>query len=266
MKQTTVAIFMSMAVHCCVIPLLVAASFVVESKPVKVVEVDFSLIRGQESHHPAPEVKGEIIRRRLQVSGGGGVSGTKAQPRHHAPRNPEALPVKEKMEPPPSPTIVSPSDGHGETVIHGVAATYADSSGAINGLQSHGDGNAAPGAGHGGGYGGGSGGGQGPGYGAGQGTGKGVLDGGKDYSYIRDAILKNVRYPDEAIRSGIEGRVVLSFVVLENGTTSNITVVSSSGYRLLDDSATEAVAKTRIQRKVPYRVVVHLPVTYKLRG
>jgi len=78
--------------------------------------------------------------------------------------------------------------------------------------------------------------------------------------------MKNIRYPDEAMRLGIEGKVLLSFIVLENGRTGSIEVIGSSGYRLLDQSAKEAVALTRIGRKVPYRVVVRLPITYRLQG
>jgi TonB family protein len=60
--------------------------------------------------------------------------------------------------------------------------------------------------------------------------------------------------------------VLVSFKVLENGRTTEVKVVRSSGSRLLDRSATEAVARTRVNRKVPYRVVVHLPITYRLRS
>ena len=104
------------------------------------------------------------------------------------------------------------------------------------------------------------------GEGRGRGAGEGLAEGGRDYNYIRDAITKNIRYPDEAVMLGIEGKVLLSFIVLEDGTMSRIKVISGSGFRLLDESAKEAVAITRINRKVPYRAVIHLPITYKLQG
>jgi protein TonB len=106
---------------------------------------------------------------------------------------------------------------------------------------------------------------EGGGHGTGQG-GDSLVAGGKDYKYIRDAIMKNIRYPDRARRLGFEGKVLLSFIVLENGTTTEITVISSSGHRILDESAKEAVAATHIARKMPYRVVVRLPVTFRLQG
>ncbi|MBA4390355.1 MAG: hypothetical protein C0399_05400 [Syntrophus sp. (in: bacteria)] len=93
-----------------------------------------------------------------------------------------------------------------------------------------------------------------------------LLSSSKDYTYIRDAVMKNIRYPERARRMGFEGKTVLSFIVLENGATSDIKVHKSSGYRLLDESAKEAVAETHITKKVPYRVVVHLPITYTLQA
>jgi protein TonB len=93
-----------------------------------------------------------------------------------------------------------------------------------------------------------------------------LLSGGKDYNYIRDEVLKNIRYPIQARRMGFEGKAVISFIVLENGLTSEITVVKSSGHWILDESAREGIAKTVISKKVPYRIVVRLPVVYALRS
>ena len=78
--------------------------------------------------------------------------------------------------------------------------------------------------------------------------------------------MKNVKYPERARRLGFEGKVLLSFIVLENGTTKEIKVIKSSGHRLLDESAKEAVAVTRITRKTPHRVVVSLPIMFRLQG
>jgi len=262
MRERFLGIITSVAVHSVIIPLFLWASFAVEKRPFKVVEVDFSLMRGQGGQHASPGMKKEATGRGLPISGGREGRKKTVEPVRHTRMNPDAYPVKEDGEQPPVPTVVTAADAQGETVIHGAAATYADSSAAAGSLQSHGDGDGIPGVGQGGGRDGGQGGGQGNGNGAGH----GLLEGGRDYAYIREAIIRHVRYPDEAIRSGIEGKVLLSFIVLESGRTSKIQVVRSSGYRLLDESAKEAVAITRIYRKVPYRVVVHLPVAYKLQG
>jgi protein TonB len=100
---------------------------------------------------------------------------------------------------------------------------------------------------------------------AGQGTG-GRLEGGSNYYYIRDMVRRNIVYPEKARRMGIEGKVLLSFIVLENGATGEIKVISGSGHRILDQSAKEGVEKTVIHRKVAHHVVsVTLPIVYKLQ-
>lgn len=102
---------------------------------------------------------------------------------------------------------------------------------------------------------------------AGQGRAPGYRDGNTDdktFFYIRENIMKNIKYPEKARRMGWEGKVLLSFVIFENGSIHNIKVVNSSGFPLLDSSAREAIAKTTFLRKVPYRLVIVLPIEYKL--
>ncbi|HAR96274.1 MAG TPA: hypothetical protein DCR97_09985 [Deltaproteobacteria bacterium] len=93
----------------------------------------------------------------------------------------------------------------------------------------------------------------------------GMLKGGKDFSAIRDAIVKNIRYPERARKMGFEGKVLLSFVVMEDGSTARIRVVQGSGFGLLDEDAKRAVARTRIVKGVPGGTLVLLPVVYSLR-
>lgn len=87
----------------------------------------------------------------------------------------------------------------------------------------------------------------------------------KDFGIIRDAIIRNVRYPERARRMGFEGKVLLSFVVLEDGSTAQIKVVASSGHDLLDEEAKRVVARTKIIKRAPYRRFVLLPVIYSLK-
>ena len=88
--------------------------------------------------------------------------------------------------------------------------------------------------------------------------------GGRDFHYIRESIIKNIHYPDRARRMGWEGRVMLSFTLFENGSVHDIKIVNSSGFKILDESAKEAIIKTAFPRKVPYKLVVVLPIEYKL--
>lgn len=87
----------------------------------------------------------------------------------------------------------------------------------------------------------------------------------KDFAFIRDTILKRIKdkYPDRARRMGWEGKVLLSFVVLENGSINNVKVVNSSGFRILDNSAKEVIEKTTFTQKIPYSRTVLLAVGYR---
>ncbi|MCX5798347.1 MAG: energy transducer TonB [Proteobacteria bacterium] len=76
--------------------------------------------------------------------------------------------------------------------------------------------------------------------------------------------MKNIHYPDRARRMGWEGRVMLSFTLFENGSVHDIKIVNSSGFKILDESAKEVIIKTAFPRKVPYKLVVVLPIEYKL--
>ena len=87
-----------------------------------------------------------------------------------------------------------------------------------------------------------------------------------DLSYVRGAVHGNIRYPEKARRRGIEGRVELSFVILENGTTSDIKVVGTSTHWLLEESAKEAVARTRIRKAVPFNRRITFNVFFSLNG
>ncbi len=85
------------------------------------------------------------------------------------------------------------------------------------------------------------------------------------FTFIRHDILKNIRYPERARRMRWEGRVLLSFSILEDGSVRNVVVATSSGFPVLDESAREAVKGTTFSRKITQRLDVVLPVEYKLQ-
>lgn len=67
----------------------------------------------------------------------------------------------------------------------------------------------------------------------------------KDYLFgIFTKIEKNKVYPEEARSEGIEGKVKVEFIVEKNGRVKNIKVISSSGYKILDNAAMDAVKKS----------------------
>lgn len=80
-------------------------------------------------------------------------------------------------------------------------------------------------------------------------------------------LYKYIKYPEIARKAGIEGRVILEFVVDERGRVSNIKVLRSVGGGL-DEAAMDAVQKVKftpgMQRGRPVKVRYTLPVTFKL--
>lgn len=258
MREDRVGIIASVAVHAGVIPLVVATALVLAAGPVKVVEVDLSLVHERPARAPVVQASGKdragpacrplVKRARVRAAG------RTPRPGSGGRGNREAVPVEEQAGSPPAPTLVTASDPSGETAVPGVGATYADPPGSSGSLQSRGGGGGVRG----------DGGGR-----AGDGDGRGedgLAEGTRDYEYIRAAVMKNAAYPEEAMRRGIEGKVLLSFVVLESGRTDRIRVAASSGHRVLDEAARQAVAMTRVDRRVPYRVAVRLPIAFRLTG
>ena len=95
-------------------------------------------------------------------------------------------------------------------------------------------------------------------------TGSGGIDE-RTFSFIRRGIIEKISYPERARRMGWEGKVVLSFVVNEDGSVNNVKIIDSSGFPVLDQNAMDAVINTNFRRKVPLRFVVLLPVEYRLK-
>lgn len=139
------------------------------------------------------------------------------------------------------------SDPQGQMVVHGSTGSSGDFVGTRDGKSSE---KGIPGIAHGG-----------------QGRALNYESGGpaeRSFSFIRETIIKNIQYPERARRMGWEGKVLLSFVVLENGSVREVKVLNSSGFMILDENAKEAVLKATFSKKIPYRLVIVLPVEYKL--
>lgn len=83
------------------------------------------------------------------------------------------------------------------------------------------------------------------------------------------AIYQNIRYPDAARRAGIEGRVIIQFIVDENGNVTNPVVVRGIGGGC-DEAAIEAIKSVQWtpgrQRGRAVRVQFQLPVMFRLQN
>lgn len=83
------------------------------------------------------------------------------------------------------------------------------------------------------------------------------------------ALQKNIRYPEMARKAGIEGRVIVQFIVNEEGKVENPRVIRGIGGGC-DEEALRAVSnalfKPGRQRGTPVRVQYSLPVIFKLQN
>ncbi|SJZ37431.1 outer membrane transport energization protein TonB [Trichlorobacter thiogenes] len=84
------------------------------------------------------------------------------------------------------------------------------------------------------------------------------------FTYIRDLIIQHLAYPQLARRRGWSGRVVLAFVVAEDGSVRSIHVKESSGHTLLDNSAVETVKSVAPFPKPPVAAEITMPVVFRL--
>jgi TonB family protein len=83
-------------------------------------------------------------------------------------------------------------------------------------------------------------------------------------SYIKDMIQKNITYPDIARRNGWMGKVKVSFIIVYNGYAKNIEVIQSSGFKILDKNAIEAIKNASPFPKPPVEAQIIIPIVYKL--
>ena len=84
------------------------------------------------------------------------------------------------------------------------------------------------------------------------------------YKYV----ATNLRYPAQARRMGIEGKVFVQFVVDKDGTLTNVQAIKGIGAGC-DEEAVRVIAKAKKwspgkQRGRPVKVRMILPITFKL--
>lgn len=139
-------------------------------------------------------------------------------------------------------------------------------------LQSQPNGGGGAGEGSGGGSGGGSGSGTGSGVGSFTGPGRGessaVLKNRylkEHFAYIRDLINKNIVYPPMAKKLGWQGRVVVCFVVRENGKVEELRIEKSSGYEVLDRNVIETIQRVQPFPRPPVSAEITIPLSYALK-
>ncbi len=85
---------------------------------------------------------------------------------------------------------------------------------------------------------------------------------------FRNWCVQNIKYPAEAHKEGIQGRVIVSFVVERDGTVSNVKVLRGVN-KLLDDESVRVIASSPkwtpgMNQGKPVRFTCNLPLDFTL--
>jgi len=84
------------------------------------------------------------------------------------------------------------------------------------------------------------------------------------FAYIKNIIQENISYPARAQRMGWQGKVIIDFIILENGSASHISIAQSSGYEVLDDNVIKTVEAVAPFPKPPVKAELRVPIVYRL--
>lgn len=97
---------------------------------------------------------------------------------------------------------------------------------------------------------------------------KPLFNGGDPMVEFRKYIAMNLVYPPEAIENGVEGRVIVSFVIDTEGNLTDINVIDSP-HRDLTEAAVKVLQSSPVwtpgkQRTKPVPVKFYFPVVFRL--
>ena len=84
------------------------------------------------------------------------------------------------------------------------------------------------------------------------------------FAYIKRIIQENLAYPTRAQRMGWQGKVVVEFIISENGCATHINVAQSSGFAVLDTNVIKTVEAVAPFPKPPVRAELRVPIIYRL--
>lgn len=84
------------------------------------------------------------------------------------------------------------------------------------------------------------------------------------FNFIKDEIRKNMTYPRVARQNGWQGRVLVSFVICQDGRVEDIRLEKSSGFALLDRNALSIIKQIAPFPKPPVRATLIVPIEYTL--
>jgi protein TonB len=84
---------------------------------------------------------------------------------------------------------------------------------------------------------------------------------------LQQALARHFRYPLLARKRGWQGEVLLAFRLESDGRILDARIARSSGYRLLDRAALDALGRIKgIDNGAQQGLTLQLPVIYRLEG
>lgn len=96
-----------------------------------------------------------------------------------------------------------------------------------------------------------------------------TFDKGDEKTFLTKWVYHYLKYPAEAIAEGIQGRVIVDFIIEKNGEVSNVTI-NKSADPLLDKEALRVISvspkwKAALINGKPVRSKISLPVEFRLK-
>lgn len=83
---------------------------------------------------------------------------------------------------------------------------------------------------------------------------------------VLEIIRKNLKYPGNARKRGIEGTVSVRFTIHGSGSADDIKVVDSSGAALLDKVSLETIRRSSFPPPPEGSMTLNVPITFRLTG
>ena len=85
---------------------------------------------------------------------------------------------------------------------------------------------------------------------------------------LMEYLMMNVKYPESAAKAKQQGKAVVGFVVKKDGTVSDVYIVKSTGYDVLDNEAMRVVKSMPAwepgkQKGKPVDVKYFVPITFR---
>ena len=87
---------------------------------------------------------------------------------------------------------------------------------------------------------------------------------------MMEFLMMNMKYPESAVKAKQQGKAVVGFVVKKDGTVSDVYIVKSTGYDVLDNEAMRVVKSMPAwepgkQKGKPVNVKYNVPITFRLK-